>query len=84
MQGQRIENDEIEDRVSERDRDQTVLHLLLDYSPWTVDEIVRELGGHRMGVTDSLARLAGVGLVNRVEEFVFVSRAGRRADEILG
>jgi predicted transcriptional regulator len=84
MQYQRIEEEQVEDCVSDQNRDQAVLHLLLDYSPWTVDELVRELGGHHIGVADSLGRLAGAGLINRLGEFVFVSRAGRLADEALG
>jgi predicted transcriptional regulator len=84
MQGQRIEEEQVEDCVSDQHRDQAVLHLLLDYSPWTVDELVRELDNHRTGVRDSLGRLAGAGLIHRLGEFVFVSRAGRLADEALG
>ncbi len=82
MQDQRIEEEQVEDRVSDRDHDKWVLHLLLDYSPWTVDEIVHELDGNRLAACDAITRLAGAGLVNRLGEFVFVARAARRADEI--
>jgi predicted transcriptional regulator len=82
MQDQPIEEERVEDRLSEEDHDKCVLHLLLDYSPWTVSEIVRELDGNRLAACDAITRLAGAGLVNRLGQFVFVARTARRADEI--
>lgn len=82
MQDQTIEEEQSECRVSERHHDKWVLHLLLDYSPWTVEEIVRELDGDRLAAVDSITRLAGAGLVNRLGEFIFAARAARRADDL--
>jgi len=81
MQDQRNEK-ELEDNVSAEHRDQAVLHMLFGHSPWSVDEIVRELDGNRLGTSDSIGRLAGAGLVHRVGEFVYPTRAARRMDEI--
>jgi predicted transcriptional regulator len=71
------------DDVSERDRDLNVLNLMLCDSswPWSVDEIARELQT-RIGAYDSVSRLAEAGLVHRLGEFVFPTRAARRADEL--
>jgi predicted transcriptional regulator len=83
MQDQRIEDDQSEGRLSERDHDKAVLELLLtDGSPWTVEEIIREISGGRLDAIDAIARLAGAGLVHRLSEFVFPTRTARRADEI--
>lgn len=49
--------------------------------PWSVDEITREYGDHADAI-DALARLHGVGLIHRVGEFVWASRAALRANEI--
>lgn len=63
-------------------REKTVLALLLqDPFPWTVEEIGRELDSQRYAV-DSVASLAGAGLVHRLGEFVFPTRAARRSDEL--
>lgn len=68
---------------SHSDYDKAVLHILLDNQwLWSVEEIVREVGGDRIGVGDAVARLAGAGLVHRIGEFVFPTRTARRADEI--
>jgi hypothetical protein len=60
-----------------------LLWLILDDAqrPWSVDEIARELGDHGDAV-DALARLHGVGLIHRMGEFVWATRAAIRADEI--
>lgn len=62
-------------------RQKTVLMLLFsDPSPWTVQELGRELGEERLAV-DAVAELAGSGLVHRLDaDFVVPSRAARRAD----
>jgi hypothetical protein len=83
MLDQRIEDDPFEDRVSETDRDKTVLNLLFGDPPWpwTVDEIARELDTH-IGARDSVSRLQRAGLVHKLGEFVFPTRAACRADQI--
>jgi len=83
MQQERIEEQDLEDTVSAENRDLCVLNLMLCDSPWpwTVDEIACELHT-RIGAADAVARLAGMGLVHRFGEFVFPTRAARRADQI--
>lgn len=69
--------------VSEEDRDKCVLMILTDDGgwPWTVEELARELGSIS-GAADAVARLNGAGLVHQLGDFVFPSRAGRRAEQI--
>jgi hypothetical protein len=63
-------------------REKTVLAMLFqDPFPWTVEEIGRELDSQKHAV-DSVASLAGAGLVHRLGEFVFPTRAARRSDEL--
>lgn len=84
MPDHRTEDDQkFEDNVSEENRDLCVLNLLLCDSPWawTVDEIACELHT-RIGAVDAVGRLSGMGLVHRFGEFVFPTRAARRADEL--
>jgi hypothetical protein len=49
--------------------------------PWSVDEIVREYGDHN-DATDALSRLHAVGLIHRMGEFVWATRAAIHAEEI--
>jgi hypothetical protein len=44
--------------------------------PWSVEEVEREIG------SDSLARLHGAELLNRVEDFVWPSRAAVTAQRM--
>jgi hypothetical protein len=63
-------------------RERSVLHLLLhDPFPWSVAELERELDsqGH---ATDAIRSLAGSGLIHRLGDFVFPTRAARRADDL--
>jgi hypothetical protein len=59
--------------------DRAVLDLLLNEGggPWSVSEVVLEIGDHVVTV-DSLRRLHGAGLVHRLDDFVFVTRAASR------
>lgn len=52
-----------------------------DQRPWSVDEIAREIGDPNATV-DSLARLYGSGLIHRMGEFVWATRAALAADAI--
>lgn len=64
--------------------DRVVLNLLLgsdETALWTVAEVERELGGED-DLMDAFDRLHCVGLVHRLQDFVFVTRAARRADEL--
>jgi predicted transcriptional regulator len=64
--------------------DGVILSLLLDHDaqrPWTVQEIARELDDLEDAAT-GLRRLVAAGLVHRLHDFVFASRAALRADQI--
>lgn len=70
--------------VIERDAqtDNALLMVLLaetSHRPWSVDEIAREMDSDP---TDSLRRLYGGGLIHRLDEFVWATRAAALADEI--
>jgi predicted transcriptional regulator len=60
-----------------------LLWLTLDHAqrPWSVDEVARELGD-RNDATDALTRLHAVGLIHRMGEFVWATRAAIHAEEI--
>lgn len=82
MPDQRIEDVVPDDDVSDEDRDRNVLTLIIDSDwPWTIDELARELGT-RIGAADSVARLRGTGLVHRLGDLIFPTRAACRADEL--
>jgi predicted transcriptional regulator len=68
---------------SEQDRDGTVLEMLLcgPSWPWSVDEIARELQ-NPTAAADAVRRLTEAGLVHRLDQFVFPTRACRRAEEL--
>lgn len=62
-----------------------ILALLLNFdagSIWAVDELVRQLSAPRLEVLDGLAELAGAGLVHRLGDFVFASRAASSFDRL--
>jgi hypothetical protein len=82
MQHQRIPGED-SDGPTEEHTDSVVLDLLLcgPSWPWSLDEVARELG-HRTDAEDAVARLTATGLVHRFGEFVFPTRAARRASEI--
>jgi hypothetical protein len=66
----------------EDQRDKLILHVLCEeLVPWTVEEVSRELDSPN-DVIDGVSRLVGAGLVHRLGEFVFPTRAARRAGEI--
>jgi hypothetical protein len=62
------------------DADEKAVLILLfeDRYPWKVEELTRELNHP----TDAIALLAGDGLVHRLGDFVFPTRAARRSDEL--
>lgn len=64
--------------------DQQILTLLIeDRGPWAVAELERALG-EQLDVADGIERLRRGGLLHRVGEFVFTSRAAREAAEAWG
>jgi hypothetical protein len=49
--------------------------------PWSVEEIVRELGS--TDAVDAVARLAGAGLLHRIGDFIFPTRAAIYYHEVV-
>lgn len=68
----------------DRITDSAVLGLISDpdaQRPWSIAEIAREMGD--TGATlDCLASLYGAGLIHRLGEFAWTTRAALRADEL--
>ncbi len=65
--------------------ERAILGLLLDpesRSPWSVEEILRELGDARVQAVDGLDSLHRAGLIHRCGDFVFATRAAVRFDQI--
>ena len=58
-----------------------LLLLFEDRSPWTLDELGRELHG-RGDAADAVSALARAGPLHRLGDFVFPTRAARRSDEL--
>lgn len=63
--------------------DQAIIGALLtDEAPvWSFDELVCQFG-NEIAVTDSINRLAGQGLVHRLDQFVFATRAAAKATDL--
>jgi hypothetical protein len=62
-----------------------ILGLLLNFdagSLWSVEEVVRQLSASRLEVVDGLASLQAAGLVHRVDDFVFATRAASSFDRL--
>jgi hypothetical protein len=69
----------------ERQAEGAILGLLLNFdagSLWSVDELVRQLSASRLEVVDGLASLQAAGLIHRVGDFVFATRAASRFDRL--
>jgi hypothetical protein len=74
------------DAVAQDDAtDQAIMGLLLIDHPglWSVGEVAREMGDE-LRAQDGLARLAGAGLIHRLDGFVFATRAAARACVLTG
>ena len=62
-----------------------ILGLLLNFdagSLWSVEEVVRQLSTSRLDVIDGLASLQAAGLIHRVGDFVFATRAASSFDRL--
>jgi hypothetical protein len=62
-----------------------ILGLLLNFesgSLWSVEEVVLQLSAPRLEVIDGLASLRAAGLIHRVGDFVFVTRAASSFDRL--
>ncbi len=69
--------------IAQREAERAILALLLsEPHPWTVAEIVRELGGEAIEAQDALDSLTRAGLANREGETVGASRAARAFEEL--
>jgi predicted transcriptional regulator len=65
--------------------DSAILGLLLEpgaQRPWSVEEVAREIGDE-VATADALARLAGAGLLHRLNSFVWASRAALLAERLV-
>jgi hypothetical protein len=83
-QGQR-ESESVVDVAEQDDRiDRALLGLLLRSGPhglWSLEELGREIGDS-LYVQDAVNRLHGQGLIHRLGDFVFVTRAAARVEEL--
>lgn len=73
--------------TAERDRqaEGAILGLLLNFeagSIWSVEEVVSQLSVSRLEVIDGLASLRAAGLIHRLGDFVFATRAASRFDRL--
>lgn len=62
-----------------------ILGLLLNFeagSIWAVEEVVRQLSAPRLDVVDALAELEAAGLLHRLGDFVFATRAASSFDRL--
>jgi hypothetical protein len=69
----------------ERQTEGAILGLLLNYeagSLWSEEEVVRQLSASRLDVIDCLANLQAAGLIHRVGDFVFATRAASSFDRL--
>lgn len=65
------------------DRDALVLDLLLieHNGLWSIDEL-KHLVGDEPGVEDAIARLHALGLIHRLENYVFAGRAAAHVHKL--
>lgn len=69
----------------DRPAEGAILGLLLNFdsgSLWSVEEVVRQLSASRLEVIDGLASLEAAGLIHRVDDFVFATRAASSFDRL--
>jgi len=68
-----------------RNAEAAILGLLLNFdagSIWAVEEIVRQLSASQVDTIDALASLEAAGLVHRLGDFVFATRAASSFDRL--
>jgi hypothetical protein len=69
----------------ERQAEGAILGLLLNFeagSLWSVEEVVHQLSAPRLEVIDGLASLEAAGLIHRIEDYVFATRAASSFDRL--
>jgi hypothetical protein len=62
-----------------------ILGLLLNFeagSLWSVEEVVRQLSAPRLEVIDGVASLQAAGLIHRLGDYVFATRAASSFDRL--
>lgn len=69
----------------EKQAEGAILGLLLNFeagSLWSVEELIRQLSASRLEVIDGLASLQATGLVHRIGDYVFATRAASSFDQL--
>jgi hypothetical protein len=69
----------------ERKAEGAILGLLLNFeagSLWSVEELIRQLSASRLEVVDGLASLHAAGLIHRMGDYVFATRAASTFDQL--
>jgi hypothetical protein len=69
----------------ERQAESAILGLLLNFemgSLWSVEELVRQSSASRLEVVDGLASLYAAGLIHRIGDYVFATRAASTFDRL--
>jgi hypothetical protein len=72
-------------REETRSVEAAIMGLLLNFdagSIWAVEELVSQLSAPRLEVVDGLAELVATGLVHRLGDFVFATRAASSFDRL--
>ncbi len=83
MPDQRNEDEKTTVHSRQLDTEKAVIELLLGESlPWIIEEVVREVSSGRLDAIDAINGLVAAGLLHRHDDFVFPTRAARRADEV--
>lgn len=81
----RTGTDELSDGHHQGHVEGAIIALLLSddhHGLWSREELIRELSASRLEVVDALASLAAAGLMHELGDFVAVSRAARRMDQL--
>lgn len=69
----------------EKQAEGAILGLLLNFeagSLWSVEELIRQLSASRLEVIDGLASLQATGLIHRIGDYVFATRAASSFDQL--
>lgn len=69
----------------ERQAESAILALLLNFdagSLWSVEELIGQLSASRLEVIDGLASLQAAGLIHRIDDYVFATRAASTFDRL--
>ncbi len=76
---------EADNRMHFEELDGVILNLLIgSHSPWTVEEVVREVGEPEYAVTDATGRLTRAGMIHRIDGDYLVPSVSGRYAAVLG